>query len=686
MVVLLSFTVNLYHDGLFQVTLLEYANFDSKVINDVSFDASYKNNLKIDLFTKHSGYEIIKMIDEELHLKKPVGHVDSDSDVETKQPLDDVAHVVEQFEHENEGNVNIRMTIDDPWLNRLVGNDTFIGQTDNPNPNLQGRFLLEVEDPDDEQVESKFKAKQDVSYPSFNHETPWNQCKPVLGMRFESPQQLKHMLANYGAQNGYQLRYMQNDHNKLLAFCGRDVSEGSTCELETEVNDEDEKLYFKRCCCNINGVGFSAKIEEIKMLDAKAHEWLVKRNPNSWCMTYFEMDRCSVAFDNGISKSFNLMIVRAKGKPIITMLEDIRVYIMQMMFCMNKQAFDNKYSITPSVRRQMEYNKRIQRRWLVFLSVYKEVEVRMGDQSFGVNLHQMKCVCNMWQLSGIPCVHAMAGYMHIKMNPDLGEVSSSSMPPPNASPSTSNTMSLPLTPSTSITMPPPLTPSPSTLNTMPLTSGRPAKSSAFSSRGGSRSGATSRGGSKGGASKRGRGSSKKSRGSNTIPFQGLRDEASDEEHQFKMDKKVVYEMEREQMAIDEDDYMPPPTATPSSSNIMPPPPTSSSSNTMPPPLHHLLQTLCHHLVQTLVPAKSSASSRKEVVLWVVQPAEVVIGVVKAKEVEVQAKEVEVLTLCHGKVKGINHHMREFDQVEEHKAQDKGMPEDVSAGKQPIIKD
>ena len=26
----------------------------------------------------------------------------------------------------------------------------------------------------------------------------------------------------------------------------------------------------------------------------------------------------------------------------------------------------------------------------------------------------------MWQLSGIPCVHAMARYMHMKMNPDYG--------------------------------------------------------------------------------------------------------------------------------------------------------------------------------------------------------------------------------------------------------------------------
>ncbi|GKC30452.1 hypothetical protein Tco_1037746, partial [Tanacetum coccineum] len=31
----------------------------------------------------------------------------------------------------------------------------------------------------------------------------------------------------------------------------------------------------------------------------------------------------------------------------------------------------------------------------------------------------MKCFCNMWQLSRIPCIHAMIGYMHMKMNPDL---------------------------------------------------------------------------------------------------------------------------------------------------------------------------------------------------------------------------------------------------------------------------
>nr|GEY49771.1 hypothetical protein [Tanacetum cinerariifolium] len=120
MVVPLPFIMKLYHDGAFQVNPLEYVNFDSKVIDDVSFDACYENNLKIDLFTNHNDYDIMEMIYKELHPKKPVSHVDSNSDVETNHPLDDIAHVAEKIEHEDECNVNIPiMTTDDPWLNKI---------------------------------------------------------------------------------------------------------------------------------------------------------------------------------------------------------------------------------------------------------------------------------------------------------------------------------------------------------------------------------------------------------------------------------------------------------------------------------------------------------------------------------------------------------------------------------------
>ncbi|GKD55184.1 zinc finger, PMZ-type containing protein [Tanacetum coccineum] len=59
------------------------------------------------------------------------------------------------------------------------------------------------------------------------------------------------------------------------------------------------------------------------------------------------------------------------------------------------------------------------RHWLVFPSGFQEVEVRRGDEAYEVNLNTKKCVCRMWELSGILCVHAVLAYMHMKMEPEL---------------------------------------------------------------------------------------------------------------------------------------------------------------------------------------------------------------------------------------------------------------------------
>ncbi|GKE35755.1 hypothetical protein Tco_1455077 [Tanacetum coccineum] len=48
------------------------------------------------------------------------------------------------------------------------------------------------------------------------------------------------MLANYGVQHGYQLWYMQQDHNKLLVFSCRDVSEGKCVGLKGKKSKIDD--------------------------------------------------------------------------------------------------------------------------------------------------------------------------------------------------------------------------------------------------------------------------------------------------------------------------------------------------------------------------------------------------------------------------------------------------------------
>ncbi|GKB77268.1 hypothetical protein Tco_0944163, partial [Tanacetum coccineum] len=81
-------------------------------------------------------------------------------------------------------------------------------------------------DSDDEGVDTRYKVVHDVLYPEFDPSLPWNEMKPILGLRFEHPEQLKECLTNYGVANGYQLWYKRNDNQNLMVLCGRDIAEG----------------------------------------------------------------------------------------------------------------------------------------------------------------------------------------------------------------------------------------------------------------------------------------------------------------------------------------------------------------------------------------------------------------------------------------------------------------------------
>ncbi|GJW04846.1 zinc finger, PMZ-type containing protein [Tanacetum coccineum] len=141
------------------------------------------------------------------------------------------------------------------------------------------------------------------------------------------------------------------------------------------------------------------------------------------------------------------------------MLEDIRLYIMQRLVEMNKKAMNLEDRITPSIRKRLKILKgqhrfwavipsgfqelevrqamsilialmsakeimsprsQFHRFWTVIPSGFQELEVRQGDQSFGVNPHLKKCMCKLWELSGIPCVHSVAAYLFLNKVPDEG--------------------------------------------------------------------------------------------------------------------------------------------------------------------------------------------------------------------------------------------------------------------------
>ncbi|GKE09534.1 hypothetical protein Tco_1413085, partial [Tanacetum coccineum] len=131
----------------------------------------YQNGYRMDLYTEIYGYDVLEMLtDGNLH-KDDEQVIKEDKDLSEDSDTEYV-----DFNTEGEKNVVLKkLTIDNPFLTKLVV--------------------------------AKYKIRNDVQYPSYNLDTPWKEFQPILGMKFESPKQLKLALADYGVAHGYQLWY-----------------------------------------------------------------------------------------------------------------------------------------------------------------------------------------------------------------------------------------------------------------------------------------------------------------------------------------------------------------------------------------------------------------------------------------------------------------------------------------------
>ncbi|GJT07691.1 multidrug resistance-associated protein 5 [Tanacetum coccineum] len=72
-------------------------------------------------------------------------------------------------------------------------------------------------------------------------------------------------------------------------------------------------------------------MEKIKSVNPNAHKYLMDKNPKPWSRAFFEVDRGCEAIENGFSECFNSVIVNVRHKPLLTMLESIRVIVLERM-------------------------------------------------------------------------------------------------------------------------------------------------------------------------------------------------------------------------------------------------------------------------------------------------------------------------------------------------------------------
>ncbi|GJY05813.1 multidrug resistance-associated protein 5 [Tanacetum coccineum] len=147
--------------------------------------------------------------------------------------------------------------------------------------------------------------------------------------------------------------------------------------------------------------------DKIKSANPNAHKYLMDKNPKTWSRAFFEVDRGCEAIKNGFSECFNSVIVNVRHKPLLTILEAIRVIVLERMNKMREISRKWNPGVCANIKKRLEWLKEQQRFWHVKYCVREDIyEVRSRSEGFTVDEGKRTCSCRMWQLSGLPCVHA----------------------------------------------------------------------------------------------------------------------------------------------------------------------------------------------------------------------------------------------------------------------------------------
>ncbi|KAJ9557003.1 hypothetical protein OSB04_011617 [Centaurea solstitialis] len=582
-------------------TGLRVINFDLDIYRFLDHEVA--NGGHIALYIDHYNENLMDFIGKDnltdlLDVNMTTNDIDvqsSDDSYQSRKEEDEVSNSISSDHEDNHIMIEQGIKLNDPFLSLLCYDNIDGGDVEEDVNSAKDWSVNNIDD-DSDGVEEFIE--RDVEYPNYDPSINWKLTKPVQGMKFESPTQLKESMIDYGVANGYQLEFPVNDHRRLLVRCGKQETNPEEDEgIEKTTNKKRRKCPFKLWASIITGEGsfqikrlnekhskkkalqdyegglkehyaklsdyraeilrtnpgstinmvvntmssgnnyfssyyicfkgvkdgwikgcrkiisfdgcflkgvcdgqllaamgrdannqifplawavvsvenkenwkwfvnllsedigmkegfrptiisdqhkgileavkdifpyvehrqsnptveqhFEEKMNEIKAINKEAYTHLVERNPKSWSRAFFEVGRARDAFENGMSESFNLCIRAARRKPIITMLEEIKIFVMQRFFRMSILEEKVEHDGCPTIRKKIELLKVKQRHWSVIPSDYNQFEARNEHTALVVDINEHGCSCRSWQLLGIPCILAIAALAFLNKDPEI---------------------------------------------------------------------------------------------------------------------------------------------------------------------------------------------------------------------------------------------------------------------------
>ncbi|XP_024178615.2 uncharacterized protein LOC112184589 [Rosa chinensis] len=167
---------------------------------------------------------------------------------------------------------------------------------------------------------------------------------------------------------------------------------------------------------------FQKEMEEMKSLVQDAYNWLTEpeRPPQHWSRAYFTTGSDYDILINNMCESFNSFILESRGKPPLTMFEEIRWKLMKRNQITRDKMEAYHGNICPKLRNILEKNKiKAAIDCIATFNGGDRAEVENIEGSKNVVNHSVRtCNCRRWDLTGIPCKYVVAAIYGRRENSD----------------------------------------------------------------------------------------------------------------------------------------------------------------------------------------------------------------------------------------------------------------------------
>ena len=207
-----------------------------------------------------------------------------------------------------------------------------------------------------------------------------------------------------------------------------DKQKGLVHAIELELPEAEHRMCARHIYANWKKLGFSRsefkslfwgvaysytegeykeKMRLVEAYDVVAHNELLKTDPERWCRAFFNVESHCPDVHNNLSESFNRTIKIATAKPVINMLEDIRRQAMKRISRRFFMADRWGTIVTPITMALLEKARCAKKHCSTIRSGFSLYEVNEFDCGYRVDLATHQCACRRWDLTGIPCKHAV---------------------------------------------------------------------------------------------------------------------------------------------------------------------------------------------------------------------------------------------------------------------------------------